>query len=108
MNKLHEFESHIDLYKPDIIAITETWCPPILSDDCHTIEGYHAPFRQHRVSSHGGGIILSVKDNLDITTCCELTDSSFTESTWCKIKRYNDILLVVFVFFSSDRGFLFR
>ena len=94
MNKLHEFELHIDLYKPDIIAITETWCPPILPEGCPAVEGYHAPFRQDRVSSHGGGVILFVKDNLDVTTC-ELTDSSFTESTWCKIKlRHNDILLV--------------
>ena len=56
MNKLHKFESHIDLYKPDIIAITETWCPPILPEDCPAVEAYHDPFRQDRVSSHGGGV----------------------------------------------------
>lgn len=44
MNKLQEFESHINLYKVNIIAITKICCPTLL--------------RKDKGDSHGGSVYV--------------------------------------------------
>jgi len=51
------------VFDPDIIGITESWTDDKISDTEIHIEGFEV-FRQDRLMSKGGGVVLYIKDSL--------------------------------------------
>ena len=84
-NKLPILHAYIAYYKPDILAITETWGRYCLTDSLITPQGY-VIFRKDRTERMGGGVILLVRDNLNVSSY-EVPDhlSDFEDSTFCTI-----------------------
>ena len=81
-NKLSEFRSCIDKEKPDVIGVTEVWMK-----EEFVLQGYHPAVRYDRTKcKKGGGVLLFVKDNLQMTEWPVLNDIAFNESVWCIIK----------------------
>ncbi len=59
MNKIDEFITIVQTYKPHIVAITETWLHDQINDAKIAINDYHI-FRKDR----GGGALLLIKSSL--------------------------------------------
>ena len=90
MNKLNELKALVDVFKPDIVAITETWFDDKTAGN---IAGYNV-FRRDR-GSRGGGVAIYVSDQLessDVTSDKLITQQ--VEQTWCVIKLGKERLLV--------------
>lgn len=98
-NKHSELQGRIDLVKPDIIGITEVW-----EKEEYALEGYHQAFRKDRPASKlGGGVMLLVKDNLQVMECNELNTHDFIEAVWCKVKFSRQDSLLIGVCYRSPR-----
>ena len=69
----------------DILAISETWLSDDIPIETVHISGYHL-YRNDR-RSHGGGVLLYIKDTIQHTYCPELHQSSDTEIVWAKINN---------------------
>lgn len=61
-------------------------------------------FRKDRTEKMGGGIVIYVKANLDVSLQEELTNSEFRESLWCSIKTGRKRLIVGVCYRSPDSG----
>ena len=53
-----------ELNKFDVIAVTETWLNPTISDNDISIRGYKAPYRYNRPNDNHGGVAVYVNDNI--------------------------------------------
>ena len=51
----------------DILAFSESWLNPAVTDDDLSLQLYHKPERKDRVGDSHGGVILYVKDTLHYT-----------------------------------------
>ena len=52
--------------------------------ESYILQGYHPAFRKDRADGiSGGGVMLLVRDNLQVTECVELNSSPFAEAVWC-------------------------
>ena len=69
----------------DILAITEIWLSDDIPSETVHISRYHL-YRNDR-RSHGGGVLLYIKDTIQHTYCPELHQSSDTEIVWAKINN---------------------
>ena len=49
-----------ELNKFDVIAVTETWLNPTISDNDISIRGYKAPYRYNRPNDNHGGVAVYV------------------------------------------------
>ena len=80
-NKRSELEGKINETRPDIIGVTEVWMK-----EAYVIQGYHPPIRHDRAEDHkGGGVLILVKEELEMVECTELNESPFEESVWCLV-----------------------
>ena len=83
-NKIDYLNIHIDHYKPDVLAITETWGRAPLTDSLVTPSGFNL-FRKDREVRAGGGVMLlgrSVYNPIPF----EIPDTIFfNDSVWCTI-----------------------
>ena len=71
----------IEKTKPDIIGVTEVW----QKDDIH-VQGYQVAASKARPGeARGGGVILLVKEHLEVRECAELNNTMFNESAWCVV-----------------------
>ena len=99
-NKLNEFRASIDNEQPDIIAVTEVW----LKDDLG-LDGYHQGVRHDRLEGRkGGGVLLFVKNCLQLVDCQALGGLPFEESVWCLIKLSNSERMLVGVCYRSPKS----
>ena len=93
-NKIHSFFALVAFYKPDIVAVTETW----LRSDIPGlfVEGYSC-FRGARPSGVGGGTLLLVLNSLSPVEVSLLDKEScnFQDSTWCTVTcpNFPDVLV---------------
>ena len=90
-NKLGALKAFLDHYKPDILAVTESWGRPCLLDSFVSQPGY-VLFRQDRRNGSGGGVFILVKESLSpLPYSCTCTISiddpvlTFEDSVWCTI-----------------------
>ena len=60
-NKIDSLRVYVDHFKPDAVAITETWGRIPLTDYLVTPSGFSL-FRKDRIDRHGGGVILLVRE----------------------------------------------
>jgi exonuclease III len=69
MNKLPDFNLFIDFNDPDVIALTETWLCDKVPNSLITCSKYsYSVYRRDRLSRHGGGVRLIIKNNLKLNT----------------------------------------
>ena len=81
----------MELEKPDIIGITESWAKEDILDIELAINGY-TMFRKDRQNQnnkgHGaGGIILYVKNEIKAVERKDISSDKFKESLWCDIQH---------------------
>jgi len=92
-SKMDELIALVEIYKPHIIGITESWGSKDITDSEFGITGYNL-FRKDRSSNNrGGGVLLYVVNELEAVEW--KPQSQFPEQIWCKLKvQVNDALLV--------------
>ena len=73
MNKRGEFQEVIDVWKPKIIAVTESWCDSSVLDSEVALD-YYTLFRKDKVSGGCGGVLLYVHESLQATECQPIND----------------------------------
>ena len=102
VNKLGPFQSYIYSKQFNIIALTETWCHPDISDREILPENYTV-YRNDR-DSRGGGVLLAISD----TICSEQIESpTHSECLLVKLHTHKPIILcVVYVPPSPDPAYL--
>ena len=87
VNKHDELELYITDEKPDIVGITETWAVESIGDSELNVEGY-TMLRKDRiigVKSKGGGVLLYIKNSINVVEREDLLDNKFPECIWCNI-----------------------
>ena len=102
MNKRGEFQEIVDLWKPKIIGVTESWCDNSVLDSEVALENYTL-FRQDKLSgSNIGGVLLYIHDSLQATECKQIND--FESCCWCEIKLSNNEILLTGVCYRSPNS----
>ena len=81
-NKVALLQAYVNLKKPSIIVITETWAKPDFPDGFYTISGYKL-IRADRLDKRGGGVMAYVTEDIDssqisLNFCNEFEQLSFT------------------------------
>ena len=76
-NKIAEVRIIMNEHHFDILAISETWLSDDIPSETVHISGYH--LYRNDCRSHGGGVLLYIKDTIQHTYCPELHQSSDTE-----------------------------
>jgi hypothetical protein len=81
-NKINYITNIIEEF--DIVFFTETHLNNQITDDDIAISGFDVPFRKDR-NSHGGGIIMYHKSNINILRRVDL-EHEHVESMWFELK----------------------
>ena len=98
-NKIPLLQVYAAIYKPFLIAITETWATPNLSDSVYNLDGYRL-FRQDRIDRPGGGVCVYVTNQVSSVVESSLSDDpNFKESIWCSIFLPNKTKLLLGVIY---------
>ena len=103
MNKRNEFEAVLDIWKPKIIGITESWCDDSILDSELSLEGYTL-HREDKKSGKVGGVLLYIHNDLQAVRCKELSCTDFESSIWCEVKLNNKDTLLVGVVYRSPNS----
>ena len=104
IKKMAELRVTIDVRKPDVVALTETWTNTEISNEFLHIDGYEIMEREDRVDTsrgRGGGILVYVRKGL----CAwrEEVDGGFCQCVCVKLKgRGSD--LSIFVIYRSPNS----
>ena len=88
VNKLDGVRELMSTYIFDVLALSETWPSPKISDCEVTIPGYSV-VRKDRTGStklNGGGVLLYIRDNIPFTVKNELAANN-KELLWVEINR---------------------
>ena len=67
INKMDEMRAVVNLKKPDVIALTETWTNSDISDEFLNLDGYELIERKDREDTdrgRGGGILVYVNKEI--------------------------------------------
>lgn len=97
----------VDHHRPDILAVTESWGRPALTDSFLTLDGY-VLFRRDRDDRTGGGVFLLVRRELSPVAFLPPDDCAepFQDSVWCSIKISSSrTLLIGCVYRSPNSSF---
>ena len=95
----------VEVYKPHIIAVTESWCNNDIFDSELSIPGYDL-FRMDRpLDNKGGGVLLYVGADLGAVEWSPKTQ--FPEQVWCRLNVSRNTNLLVGVCYNSRNGNLF-
>ena len=78
MPKIDELRALSRIYSPAIIAITETWLSPIVTDSEISIPNYLL-YRRDRCSQNGGGVAIYVRTIFSSHLICTPTQFSHLE-----------------------------
>ena len=57
LNKFNEFQAEVELWKPKVIGITESWCDDKILDSEIQLKDYTL-YREDKKSAQGGGVLL--------------------------------------------------
>ena len=97
-NKASEFTDLVCEYKPDVVALTETWFDPMESASrtlCMPV-GYKL-LDYPRTSRKGGGTRVLFRDNLTVKKGATAELRSFEYSTW-NIKSETDRIHLIIIY----------
>ena len=66
MNKMNEFMALMDVLRPDIVGVTESWAREEVDEAELSIGGYvlFRKDRSYEVERRGGGVLLYVREEL--------------------------------------------
>ena len=99
-NKIEEFECLVAEEEPDVIGLTEVWMKEVYS-----IKGYHPVIRHDRADDQkGGGVMLFIRETLEISECKELNSTGYEEAVWCMIHLSRVEKLLVGVIYRSPNS----
>src|SRR5271169_6404308 len=96
INKIDNLELYVVEEKPDIIGITETWALETIGDGELSLEGY-TMFRKDRIIGEklrGGGVLLYVKNYINVLLRDDIADVNFPENIFCDIEIGGEKTLV--------------
>ena len=103
MNKGGEFEANIDMWKPKIIGVSESWCEASVLDSEISLPDYTL-FREDRKSGTIGGVLLYIHKDLQAVKCDELNDPDYESALWCQVKVDNTDTLLIGVCYRSPNS----
>ena len=83
LKKIDEIKILIHQNSFDILAISETWLSDKIPNELVNIPGFNV-YRKDR-PSHGGGVLIYIKETLPHTYCPDLTNFNNTEVVWVRI-----------------------
>ena len=93
-NKVDQLQ--VELSHFDVIALSETWLNPSISDDDIMFQNFQKPFRKDRIHNNYGGIIIYVKENIACKRRQDLENNQI-ESIWVELTlEAKSILLGLF------------
>lgn len=81
------------MYKPDLIAVCESWLHEGIPIGNYSLEGYRC-YIKNRFQRRGGGVMLYVAEKLESYSCDFLNNVEVEDSCWCIIKTKSDNILV--------------
>ena len=97
MNKRDELQLEIEIYKPDIIILTEIFPKGIKSTDIMDQELKISGFNLilGKVTEKCRGVCIYIRDGLSFRECTNLNNSAFNESCWCILRlNSNEQILI--------------
>ena len=96
-NKMDEVKAVLNIMNADIFAVTESWTNNDIGDEILRINGYQTAVRLDRCDTErgrGGGIVVYVKNDVDVVT--EEMNTSFNQCASLKIRaRCGDVKIHV-------------
>lgn len=90
---LHKFDDVnrlVDAQRPDILAISESWLGPLISDAEVSLPDYSLHHADR--SRYGGGVAVYVVDHLSVSTLSCDVSSGVIESLWLSISSFKSSL----------------
>ena len=93
----------IEVKKPMIIGLTESWCHKDIEDSEIAIDGYTL-FRKDRLVGIGGGVLLYVSEDLKAESVPVLNSHDFEDSIWCKVRISPSKTLLIGVCYRSTNS----
>ena len=100
---MSELRAVIEINKPDVVALTETWTNSDISNEFLHIDGYEILEREDRVDTsrgRGGGILLYVRKG--VCAWKEDVGGEFCQCVCVKLKGHNEELSVYVVYRSPN------
>ena len=82
-NKVDQLQ--VELSHFDVIALSETWLNPSISDDDIMFQNFQKPFRKDRIHNNYGGFIIYVKENIACKRRQDLENNQI-ESIWVELR----------------------
>lgn len=96
VNKREELELSVEQNSYDIIGFTETWLNEYINDAEIELQGYKI-FRKDRksdIKTRGGGVMLYIKDNINVVLREDICDDRFPEALFCSIESSGEKTLL--------------
>ena len=88
-----------------MIGITETWCNSNNFDSEYNVNDNYTVFRNDRkANTTGGGVMLLIKKDINVTEEKYPEDDIGAESLWCNIKTSNNRFLKVGICYTPRRN----
>ena len=88
INKKPELNIMVEDIDPHIIGITESWANTDITDAELGLTGY-VIFRRDRIGKRGGGVMLYVKESIQVYKIKLERKADYDEAVWCKIVSGN-------------------
>ena len=88
VNKKNELNIMVEDTDTHIISITESWANTYITDAELGLTGY-VMFRSDRIGRRGGGVILYVKESIQVYEIKLESEADYDEAVWCKIVSGN-------------------
>ena len=102
VNKKNESNIMVEDIDPHIIGITESWANIDITDAELGLTGY-VMFRKDRIGRRGGGgVILYVKESIQVYEIKLEREADCDEAVWCKIVSGNSKLTIGLVYRSQN------
>ena len=89
VNKIDSIKELLSIYSFGILALTETWMSPDITNDEIYIPGYSIfrRDRQNSVKSCGGGTLVFARDSIPFVVKSDFMNNTDFESIWLEINR---------------------
>ena len=103
IKKMAELRAVVDVKKPDVLALTETWTNCDTDNDFLHIDGYKLMEREDRVDmsrGRGGGVLVYVRKG--ICAWKEAVESGFCQCVCVKVKGRSTELCIYVVYRSPN------
>ena len=93
VNKKNELNIMVEDIDPHIIGLTESWANTDITDAELGLTGY-VMFRRDRIGRMRGGVILYVKESIQVDEIKLESEADYDEAVWCKIVSGNSKLTI--------------